>query len=157
MRFGMRGLRVNGTAIEFNGCKIMLTGVLDWMFNFDIFSPAMAPEKYRSELSRLKAAGFNAIKFCLVVPPEYILDILDEVGMYAYVEYPMWYERECPDLFRRAYSQLPRLVCQNRNHPCLIDRAAKFRTVPARRPAQAPAASCRPVCASLCRTELRAR
>jgi Beta-galactosidase/beta-glucuronidase len=120
VRFGMRSVCAAGTELRFNGQRLVLTGVLDWLFNFDIFSPAISPELLRAQILKLREAGFNSVKYCLVVPPEYMLDILDEVGMYAYVEYPMWYERECADLFCRAYEQLPRQVCQNRNHPCLV-------------------------------------
>ncbi|MGI6202587.1 MAG: hypothetical protein ACOYID_04195, partial [Eubacteriales bacterium] len=120
VRFGMRSLETCGTEVMLNGSRLVLTGVLDWLFNFDLFSPAIPPQRFRAEVEQMRAAGFNAIKYCLVVPPEYMLDILDEMGMYAYIEYPMWYERETPALFRRAYAQLPKLVCQNRTHPCLL-------------------------------------
>jgi hypothetical protein len=83
-----------------NGSRLVLTGVLDWLFNFDLFSPAIPPQRFRAEVwSRCARQGSTRLNTALSVPPEYMLDIHDEMGMYAYIEYPMWYERETPALF----------------------------------------------------------
>lgn len=120
VRFGMRTLETDGAKIVFNGENIFLTGMLHWGMYWDIMTPACSPEQVRKEITELKKAGFNAVKFCLVVPPEYVLDIYDEMGMYVYIEYPIWNPSETDDFYRRAYLQMMDMVKRDRNHPSLI-------------------------------------
>lgn len=117
---GMRTIKTNGNKFVLNGKNIFLTGVIDWMYNYETFSPAMPYDKARKQIQTLKDAGFNAIKFVLVVPPEYYLDICDEIGMYTYIEYPIWNPVESGEFYNRAYSQLPEMIKKDRSHPSLI-------------------------------------
>ncbi len=47
----------------------------------------------RSELEFIKARGFNTMKFCLWIPPREYLDLCDELGVLAWVEYPTWHPK----------------------------------------------------------------
>lgn len=77
-------------------------------------------EQTEQRVRELKEAGFNAIKFCLVVPPDYVLDICDRMGIYCYIQYPIWEPVESEEFFTRCYQQLPELVEKDRNHPSVI-------------------------------------
>lgn len=118
--FGIRQIWVEGNKIVYNGQPIFLTGMLHWGSYYENYTSAVAQERVRYEITELKKAGFNAIKYCLFSPPEYILDICDEMGMYVYIEYPIWNVKETEVFFERAYLQMMELVEKDRIHPCVI-------------------------------------
>ena len=118
--FGFTEIVTDGRSILFNGKAILLNGILSWLGNWDKLSPNPDPETFRSQIRTLKAHGFNAIKFCLVVPPEYLLDICDREGIYVYIEYPIWNPVKTDAFYDRAYSQMGRFVSMGKNHPSVI-------------------------------------
>ena len=118
--FGMRRIERNGNKIVFNGENIFLTGWITWMVDWDTIAPSPSVEQTEQRVRELKEAGFNAIKFCLVVPPDYVLDICDRMGIYCYIQYPIWEPTESEDFFTRCYLQIPELVEKDRNHPSVI-------------------------------------
>ncbi len=120
VNFGMRKVEARGSKIYFNNKPILLTGVLHWGLYWASVAERPEVEQVRKEVRDLKAAGFNAIKFTLFVPPEYVFDEFDKMGMYAYVEYPVWNPVETPDFFRRARRHIKEMLLKDRNHPCLI-------------------------------------
>ncbi len=118
--FGMRDVCVKDGKIHLNGENIFLTGVLHWGMYWDGYTPACTPERAEMEIKALKAAGFNSIKYCLYTPPDYILDLCDELGMYVYVEYPIWTPSETDEFFERCSLQMMEMVRKDRNHPSVI-------------------------------------
>ena len=118
--FGMRRITRDGKQLLFNGRGIFLTGWITWDVEWDTVAPMQTEEEVRKQITDLKNYGFNAIKYCLVVPPDYVLDICDEMGIYVYIEYPIWEPTESEDFFTRCYTQIPELVEKDRNHPSVI-------------------------------------
>ncbi len=118
--FGLRRVETSGNKILVNGSPVFLTGMLHWGSYYDNYTPAVSVQQIEKELTELKKAGFNAVKYCLVVPPDYIMDIYDRMGMYMYIEYPIWNPTETDAFFERSYLQMMELVKAGRNHPCLI-------------------------------------
>ena len=118
--FGMRRIERQDNKIVFNGTPIFLTGWITWMVDWNTIAPAPSVEQTEQRIRELKEAGFNAIKFCLVVPPDYVLDICDRMGIYCYIQYPIWEPAESEDFFTRCMLQLPELVEKDRNHPSVI-------------------------------------
>ncbi len=118
--FGMRRVERDGNKIVFNGESIFLTGWITWEVEWDTIAPIPSVEQVEQRIEELKEAGFNAIKFCLVVPPDYVLDICDRMGIYCYIQYPIWEPIESEEFFTRCYLQLPELVEKDRNHPSVI-------------------------------------
>ena len=120
VRFGMRSVAAAGNRLLVNGQPTFLCGFINWMMDYRTLAPKPDPERVRREIRDLRAEGFNAVKFCLVTPPEEVLDAFDELGMYAYIEYPVWNPELTPAFYRRAYAQLPELIRKDRNHPCVV-------------------------------------
>ena len=119
-RIGLSRMSVNGNKLIHNGEPVFLTGMLHWGSYYENYTSAVSVERVREELSQLKAAGFNAVKYCLLSPPEYVLDICDEMGMFVYIEYPIWNAQETEAFFERAYLQIPELILKDRVHPCVV-------------------------------------
>ena len=119
-RFGIRTTAVEGRKVLVNGEPVFLTGMLHWGSYYENYTSAVAAERVRYELEELQKAGFNAIKYCLISPPDYVLDLCDELGMYVYIEYPIWNVNETDAFFERAYLQMMEMVEKDRSHPCVV-------------------------------------
>lgn len=102
-QFGIRSVAVSGRKVLLNGEPVFLTGMLHWGSYYENYTSAVAAERVRYEIEELQKAGFNAIKYCLMSPPDYVLDLCDELGMYVYIEYPIWNVNETDAFFERAY------------------------------------------------------
>lgn len=118
--FGMRSVDVEDGKIRLNGRNIFMTGALHWGMYWDIYTPACPVERVEEEIRQLKEAGFNTVKFCCVLPPDEVLDVYDRMGMYVYIEYPIWEPKETEAFFERCYLQMMEMVRKDRNHPCVI-------------------------------------
>lgn len=126
-KFGVRTVGVEGTKVTVNEEPVFLTGMLHWGSYYDNYTPAVSEEQVRYEIMALKEDGFNTIKYCLFSPPDYILDICDELGMYVYIEYPNWnpdewdvnYERS-DGFYERAYLQMMDMVIKDRQYACVV-------------------------------------
>lgn len=119
-KVGLSRMRAEGNKLIHNGEPVFLTGMLHWGSYYENYTSAISAERVRDELTQLKAAGFNAVKYCLFSPPEYILDICDEMGIFVYIEYPIWNAVETDAFFERAYLQMPQLIRKDRVHACVV-------------------------------------
>ncbi|MCQ2426156.1 MAG: beta galactosidase jelly roll domain-containing protein [Lachnospiraceae bacterium] len=118
--FGFTSVGTKDGKILFNGRAIKLNGILSWLGNWDQISPLYDDTVFRTQIRQLKEYGFNTIKFCLVVPPEKLLDICDEEGIYVYIEYPVWNPIQTDAFYERAYSEITRMVNMSKNHPSVV-------------------------------------
>ncbi len=118
--FGFTSVGMQEGRILFNGRPVKLNGILSWLGNWDQISPLYDDTVFRTQIRQLKEYGFNTIKFCLVVPPEKILDICDEEGIYVYIEYPVWNPVQSAGFYERAYSEIARMVNMSKNHPSVV-------------------------------------
>lgn len=118
--FGIRTVSVSGTKVLVNGQAVFLTGMLHWGSYYDNYTSAVSVEQVRYELTALKEDGFNAIKYCLISPPDYVLELCDEIGMYVYIEYPNWNPVESDIFFERSYLQMMEMVIKDRRFPSVI-------------------------------------
>ncbi len=118
--FGMRKIEAEGGKFLLNGVPLQLTGMIHWGMYLDRLSVRPDREQVRKEIADLKEAGFNSVKFTLFDPPCYVLDEFDRLGMYAYIEYPIWNPIETPAFFDRARKQIREMLVKDRNHPSVI-------------------------------------
>ncbi|MBQ7338816.1 MAG: hypothetical protein IJW40_10260 [Clostridia bacterium] len=118
--FGFTSVRAQEDKILFNDRIIKINGILSWLGNWEQLSPKFDKNVFTEQIRALKAYGFNAIKFCLVVPTEEILSICDREGIYVYIEYPVWNPVQTDAFYERAYSQMGRFLNMSKNHPSVI-------------------------------------
>jgi len=118
--FGFTAVRAEGDKVLFNNRPIKMNGILSWLGNWEQISPKYTAEEFTRQIRELKKLGFNAIKFCLVVPQEEIMDICDREGIYVYIEYPVWNPVQTDAFYERAYSQMERFLHMSKNHPSVV-------------------------------------
>lgn len=96
---------------------IYLRGVLTWGWYPELGHTNPPESTIRHEIEQIKLLGFNCVKFCLWVPPHRYLDLLEEMGMHAWLELPLW--DPTPDHAKQEeiLSELTRIVRQYRHHP----------------------------------------
>lgn len=92
-------------------------GLLHWGWYPEFGHPNPDAETIRKEVREAKALGFNLVKFCLWVPPHRYFEILEEEGMLAWLELPLWDPQ--PDRLSKMADEIERIVLQYRHHPSI--------------------------------------
>jgi len=118
--FGYTQVRAVGDKVLFNNHAIKLNGILSWLGNWEQISPKFDLDLFTHQIRTIKSLGYNAIKFCLVVPQDELLDICDREGIYVYIEYPVWNPVQTDAFYERGYSQMGRFLHMSKNHPSVI-------------------------------------
>ncbi len=89
-RFGMREMTTIGTRIAINGRPIFLRGDVDCAgFPLTGF-PSMERSFWEKVANTAKSYGLNHLRFHSWCPPEVAFQVADSLGIYLYVESPLW-------------------------------------------------------------------
>ncbi len=125
-----RDLRARGNHLRLNGAPLSVRGLLNWGY----YPPRLAPfpdeERFRRDLLFARARGFNTMKFCLWAPPRRFLELCDELGMLAWMEYPTWHPQLTPDRLPELRREFTEFFHYDRNHPSVILRSLTCETGP---------------------------
>ncbi len=123
-----RSFKARGDTWLLNDQPLIIRGVLNWGYAPPLTSPRLDEAWMRKEIETAKSYGFNLMKFCLWVPPKRYLELCDELGMLAWIEYPTWHaqltQANLPEL-QREYLEF---FDQDRNHPSVILRSLTCET-----------------------------
>lgn len=96
-------------------------GVLTWGWHPELGHTYLTPELSRCEVRKVKALGFNTIKFCLWMPPHFHLEAMAELGLHAWLELPLWAPANAFTFdFEASEAELTRIVEQYRRHPNIL-------------------------------------
>jgi Glycosyl hydrolases family 2, sugar binding domain/Glycosyl hydrolases family 2/Glycosyl hydrolases family 2, TIM barrel domain len=123
--FGMREVATEGTRITLNGKPIFLRGDVDCA-GFPLTGyPSMEAEFWMKVFKTIKNYGLNHLRFHSWCPPEVAFQEADRLGVYLYVECPVWANHEAGvgtggmiDDF--IYAESERIIRQYGNHPSFI-------------------------------------
>lgn len=119
-RFGFRTFETDGTVLKLNGAAIYPRMALSWGWYTNTLHSNPGSDRVRDDLLRLKALGYNGVKLCLWVPPQYYFELADELGMLLWLELPMWLPRITTFFRQQTPVEYQRIVRQVRQHPSLI-------------------------------------
>ena len=126
-RAAFRQFEAKEDRLLLNGQPVSIRGLLNWGYYPPRLAPHLDERRFRRDIQLAQAWGFNLMKFCLWVPPRRFLELMDEMGMLAWLEYPTWHpqldqahrpelEREFAEFFRfdRRYPSavLRSLTCE---------------------------------------------
>ena len=128
VRTGFRSVTTDGRVLRFNGAPLNVRGVLEWGYYPPLFAPDPDPAVVVAMIHEAKARGFNLIKFCLWLPPWWILDLMDETGMLAWVEYPTWHPRIDEEHRADLTAEYEEFFAHDRNHPSVVVRSLTCET-----------------------------
>ena len=127
---GFRTFRVDKDRFLLNAQPTNIRGLLNWGYAPPSVAPTLDSDAMRQEIQFAKERGFNLMKFCLWIPPKKYLELCDELGMLAWIEYPTWHpdfsEKHLADL-RREYTEF---FHYDRNHPAVVLRSLTCETGP---------------------------
>jgi hypothetical protein len=129
-RAAFRSFEAAGSEFRLNGQALNLRGVLNWGYSPPRIAPNPGEAAWRAELEFARSHGFNLMKFCLWIPPARYLELCDELGMLAWVEYPTWHPAltaKYLEPLRREYGEFFRY---DRNHPAIVLRSLTCETGP---------------------------
>jgi hypothetical protein len=127
-RAAFRTIEAWGDHLRLNGQPLSVRGVLNWGF----YPPRLAPHpdeaRFRKDLEFARASGFNLMKFCLWVPPRRYLELCDELGCLAWMEYPTWHPDLTPQHLGDLRQEFIEFFRHDRNHPSVILRSLTCET-----------------------------
>ncbi len=127
-RAAFRDIQACGDHLRLNGVPLGVRGVLNWGY----YPPHLAPQpdeaRFRQDLTFARARGFNLMKFCLWVPPRRYLELCDEMGMLAWMEYPTWHPQLTPEHLDDLRREFVEFFYYDRNHPSVILRSLTCET-----------------------------
>lgn len=113
-------VKVIANRLFVDGKPFFVRGALSWGWYPESGHPNPPDDVFRSEILRLKELGFNLYKFCLWVPRHRMLDILEEEGMFAWIELPLWDPSPTSSDHEQIFSELEAIVLQYRHHSNVI-------------------------------------
>jgi hypothetical protein len=119
-RFGFRSFETKDTTLYLNDVPIYPRMALSWGWYAEVLHSNPGRERVRAELLRLKSFGYNGVKLCLWVPPDYFFELADELGMLLWLELPMWLPKVTPFFKTQTPLEYDRIIRQVRQHPSLI-------------------------------------
>lgn len=111
---------VEGGRILVDSRPFFMRGVLHWGWYPEVGSPNPDEATIRDEVRKLARLGFNCIKFCLWLPPHDYLRILDEAGLFAWIELPLWDPAPIERAQQAIFDELQRIVRQYRRHSNVV-------------------------------------
>lgn len=120
IRAARRTVSAEGTRLLLNGRPVYPRGVLHWMAYPDRFSPDPSRERVLAELRAIRALGYTMVKLCLVLPPEIYFEVADELGVFLWVEFPMWLPRVTGGYADQAVAEYRAMLRRIRNHPSIL-------------------------------------
>ncbi|HTL16641.1 MAG TPA: hypothetical protein VL793_05355, partial [Patescibacteria group bacterium] len=130
LRAAFRSIETSGSELRLNGHALQIRGVLNWGYSPPQVEPNPGEAVWREELEFARSYGFNLMKFCLWVPPQRYLELADEMGVLAWMEYPTWH----PDFSEKFLEPLQREFGEffryDRNHPAVVLRSLTCETGP---------------------------
>ncbi|HMO12834.1 MAG TPA: glycoside hydrolase family 2 TIM barrel-domain containing protein [Pirellulaceae bacterium] len=127
---GRRTIDIQGDRFLLNDQPIIFRGLLNWGYSPRSVAPLLDEEWMRDEIEFARQRGFNLMKFCLWIPPKRYLELCDELGMMAWIEYPTWHPRldgKHLDELRQEYTEFFQF---DRNHPSVMLRSLTCETGP---------------------------
>jgi hypothetical protein len=129
-RTGIRSATTNGHQLLLNGQPIILRGLLNWGYAPPSTAPSIDPEFMLDELRLTRRLGLNMMKFCLWIPPKRYLELADETGILAWVEYPTWHAQLTTANLAALEREYTEFTEYDRNHPSVILRSLTCETGP---------------------------
>lgn len=129
-RAAFREIEQSNGKLILNGEPLQVRGVLNWGYAPPSTCPSIDREFWRNEIETAKGLGFNLMKFCLWVPPQEYLDMVDEAGMLAWMEYPTWHSKWNVDQLETLDREFAEFFQYDRNHPSIVLRSLTCETGP---------------------------
>ncbi|HJO92028.1 MAG TPA: glycoside hydrolase family 2 TIM barrel-domain containing protein [Victivallales bacterium] len=117
---GIKNIEIDKSQIKINDEPIYIRGVLNWLSYTDTIAPILTKKRIKEELIKFKALGFNLVKLCLVIPSDEFFEAANELGIYIWLEFPMWLPRVTENFKDLALTEYRNIAKRVRQHPSLI-------------------------------------
>ncbi len=117
---GVAAIEVIGNTPFLHGLPFYPRMALSWGWYPETLHCNPPAETMRAELEKLRALGYNGVKCCLWVPPPAYLDLCDALGMWVWLELPLWLPEMDAEQQAQALREYEAIVRQVRHHPCIV-------------------------------------
>ncbi len=113
-------LSVDRVELSLDGKPFYMRGVLSWGWYPELGHQNPSPRELEREFSAAKSLGFNTVKFCLWAPPHEAFEVLEKLGMVAWLELPLWDPVGDPSKLAAMGDEIVRIATQFRRHPEIV-------------------------------------
>jgi hypothetical protein len=127
-RAAFRSIDAFGTQLRLNNQPLAIRGLLNWGYYAPLLAPRPVEERFRREIALARAHGFNLMKFCLWVPPKRCLELADELGFLAWMEYPTWHPTMTEKFRAPLRQEYGQFFYYDRIHPSVVLRSLTCET-----------------------------
>ena len=110
----------SGVRLTYDGKPYYMRGILHWGWYPTTLNPFADEATIRRECEAVRDHGFNLVKFCLWLPPHRYLEILDEMGLTAWIELPLWLPTGDEARQKQIAEEFERIVRQFRRHSNVV-------------------------------------
>jgi hypothetical protein len=97
-----------------------MRGILHWGWYPELGHCHPNSDIIDKEIAYAKSLGFNTIKFCLWLPPHQYLSRMEEQGMMAWIELPLWLPKDEVFGNQRVEAELDSIVRQYAHHSNVV-------------------------------------
>ena len=120
-RVGFRQVDVRGRQLFVNNRPVKLRGVCRHERHATL-GRSLTPELWRKDIELFRNANINLIRTSHYPPPEELLDLCDELGMFVEVESPFHHSQYIldPDYRALTLQQTAETIEHHRNHPSVL-------------------------------------
>lgn len=121
-RCGFRDFRFENGYFRLNGKRIYLKSSHAGMVSTPItWQVPLDPDMVRRVMLNCKVMGFNMYRSFDSMPPRYLLDLCDEIGLMVYEEHMgEWGLLTSRYLPERLATSVGGMIRRDRNHPCIV-------------------------------------
>ena len=126
--FAFVELRSEGRRLLLNGQPLSVRGMLNWGYAPPGTAPTLDETAMRTEIELARRHGCNLMKFCLWMPPKRYLELCDELGMLAWIEYPTWHAQLVAGNLAELSREYDEFFYYDRQHPAVILRSLTCET-----------------------------
>lgn len=111
---------LDGSRILVDGKPFFVRGALTWGWYPEVGHTNPGEDVVRREVRLARDMGFNLIKFCLWVPAHRYLEIMEEEGLEAWLELPLWDPSPEAEDQEAIFAEMEAIVRQYRRHPNIV-------------------------------------
>lgn len=103
-------LKTTDNNVTISDQKYYMKGILHWGYYPENIIPVMDEATAEKEIIKIKAAGFNTIKLCLFIAPDYYYKLCIKHGIVIWQEFPLWLPPNSKLVMERIKNEFPKYI-----------------------------------------------
>lgn len=108
--------KIDNNIVSISKQNYYMKGILHWGYYPENIIPVMDEETAEKEIIKIKEAGFNTIKLCLFIAPDYYYKLCMKHGIVIWQEFPLWLPPKSKLVIERIKNEFPKYINMLKKH-----------------------------------------